>query len=409
MISVETNLLKITQFLVEQSCLMVVLSVGQILVWSIFIPFVLVVGLWVSLGYLLKVMMPFYFKVLSMQYSVECEIDDLNFQLLSLIGSYRISNIIGKLRTKQARKADQRTQIRKLNKVEFLGWLRFVIYFVACFWILLFVFVSFTIDKYPKLNLLGFSANLRLYSNVIWFRFAYFLILLPSKLCDSMLFFFDMIRVIEYLNSNLPRSRQLKAGILQQRKDQFFATTGNSPDSNVVVFRNVSLTLGYQPVLKKINLRFREGHTIGIFGFEGGGRSTILELASHILERDNPSTSSIYLFGSRIEEIDDEVIRKQVFWIEKDPVLLEGNVRENIDPYGEHSLDSIKEKLTILGFRACILKQHEDTEGRDSERIAQLRTKRINIFENRPQEDHLVGSKVPDLLLLESNVKQCSL
>jgi ABC-type multidrug transport system fused ATPase/permease subunit len=349
------------------------------------------------MGLLLKVMLPFYFKVLSMQYSMECEIDDLNFQLLSLIGNYRISNIIGKLRTKQARKADQRTQILRLNQVEFLGWLRGVIYSVGCFWIICFFMLGFLFDKFPQLNFLNFSQNLRLYSNVIWFRFAYLSILLPGKICDTMKFFFDMVLLVEYLNSNVPNHKAPKAGLLDHTNNKLITTLNSNSESELVVFRNVSLTLGYQPVLKKINLRFLKGHTIGIFGIEGGGRSTIFELLTRVFERDKPTASSIHLFGQPIEEIDDETIHKHIFWIEKDPVLLEGNVRENIDPYGEHSVESIKKKLTSLGFLACMNKQRVGSQGQESARMANSK--------NKHQDTDLVGNKVPNLQILESKIK----
>ena len=131
-----------------------------------------------------------------------------------------------------------------------------------------------------------------------------------------------------------------------------------------IVFKNVSLTLGYKPVLKKINFKVKAMQRVAICGFEGCGRSSIFDLLMSSKKRDPKDNSSITIFGLEISEIKAEQIKKELFLLERDSGLFEGTIRKNLDPYCQHSDEVLIELLTSLGIEKVLKRigrmiQHE--------------------------------------------------
>lgn len=108
------------------------------------------------------------------------------------------------------------------------------------------------------------------------------------------------------------------------------------PQSGEIKFENV--TMSYQrdlpPVLKDISLSVRGGEKIGICGRTGAGKSSIMvalyrlcELSSGNISIDNIDISSIGLHD----------LRSKLSIIPQDPVLFQGTIRSNIDPFNTAS------------------------------------------------------------------------
>jgi len=148
----------------------------------------------------------------------------------------------------------------------------------------------------------------------------------------------NLIRIDFFLDSS--------EALNSKRKKSFRKTNPqlNSP----IIFKNVSLTSGLQPLLKKVNFRIENRSRACLFSVEGGGRSNIFELLTLGLERDHQDKSSIVLFGTPVEELDAAVIKEKFFMIERRPLLFEGTIRDNIDPVGIFSLDDIYRVMRVL-------------------------------------------------------------
>ncbi|KAF5096830.1 hypothetical protein D0Z00_002631 [Geotrichum galactomycetum] len=108
------------------------------------------------------------------------------------------------------------------------------------------------------------------------------------------------------------------------------------PSEGKINFNHVFMS--YQPtlppVLKDLNISVGKGEKIGICGRTGAGKSTIM----HALYRLTELTSgSIEIDGIDISTLGLHELRSRLSIIPQDPVLFQGTVRSNIDPFGTAS------------------------------------------------------------------------
>lgn len=116
------------------------------------------------------------------------------------------------------------------------------------------------------------------------------------------------------------------------------------PQYGAIKFDDVSLA--YQPtlppVLKNINIDIKPGEKIGICGRTGAGKSTIMTALYRIVELQK---GRIDIDGIDISTLGLNELRSKLAIIPQDPVLFQGTIRSNIDPFG---LSSDKELWDAL-------------------------------------------------------------
>ena len=124
-------------------------------------------------------------------------------------------------------------------------------------------------------------------------------------------------------------------------------------------FKNYSVR--YRPdtplILKNINLEIKPGEKIGVVGQTGSGKSTLLLCIFRILEA---SEGKIYIDDIDISQIGLELLRQSLTIIPQEPILLEGNIRDNIDPSKLHSDDEILDLLNEVGLRDFMIGKNLD-------------------------------------------------
>ena len=112
------------------------------------------------------------------------------------------------------------------------------------------------------------------------------------------------------------------------------------PTDGRIEFKNMSLYYqGIQNavILKNLTCSIRGGEKIGIVGRTGAGKSSIIAALFRMVEPNGQ------IF---IDEIDTKTIglhdlRKKISIIPQDPVVFNGSVRKNLDPFGEYSDEQI--------------------------------------------------------------------
>ncbi|KAI0672246.1 multidrug resistance-associated ABC transporter [Trametes maxima] len=139
-------------------------------------------------------------------------------------------------------------------------------------------------------------------------------------------------RVVEYLD--LP---QEPAAIIETSRPPAYwpSSTSTHQDSLVVVD---DLVIKYAPdlpaVLRGISFSLKAKERVGLLGRTGSGKST---LAMSLLRFVDPSSGRVVIDGIDISTIGLHDLRSRLTFIPQDATLFSGTLRDNLDPFNEHS------------------------------------------------------------------------
>jgi ATP-binding cassette subfamily B protein len=116
-----------------------------------------------------------------------------------------------------------------------------------------------------------------------------------------------------------------------------------------------------KPVFKDLCLTIKAREKIGLVGFSGSGKSTVLNLVLRLFE---PQSGSILIDGSDVQNVSQESLRGSIAMIPQDPMLFHRTLMENIR-YGR--LDATDEEVVDAAKKAHAHEFILDTEdGYDS-------------------------------------------
>nr|QAA95907.1 ATP-binding cassette sub-family C member 2 [Diaphorina citri] len=105
------------------------------------------------------------------------------------------------------------------------------------------------------------------------------------------------------------------------------------PRQGTIKFKNVSLRYrdNWPLVLANVSFRINHGENIGIVGRTGAGKSSLLVALFRLVEL---SSGQIKIDDFDIASVELETLRSRLSVIPQDPVLFNGTIRYNLDPFG---------------------------------------------------------------------------
>jgi ABC-type multidrug transport system fused ATPase/permease subunit len=86
--------------------------------------------------------------------------------------------------------------------------------------------------------------------------------------------------------------------------------------------------------LKEVTFTIPGGSTCAVLGRTGSGKSTI---ANALLATQTPSHGHVSIGPVNLAQVDRKALRNSVTFIQQDPTLFPGTLRDNIDPEGKFS------------------------------------------------------------------------
>ncbi len=99
-------------------------------------------------------------------------------------------------------------------------------------------------------------------------------------------------------------------------------------DSGRICFENIDFAYASgKPVFENLNFEIKGGERVGLVGFSGSGKSTIVNLILRLFE---PQTGSIIIDGQDIQTVSQESLRNNIAMIPQDPMLFHRTLMENI-------------------------------------------------------------------------------
>ncbi|KAJ2887391.1 hypothetical protein FB639_001356 [Coemansia asiatica] len=132
----------------------------------------------------------------------------------------------------------------------------------------------------------------------------------------------------------------------------------NWPERGTVIIRDLSLRYrrGLPLALNGISLEIYDGEKIGIVGRSGAGKSSIVAALFRLVE---PSSGRIFIDGVDTQTVYLGRLRRAIGILPQDPVLFDGTIRANVDPFHEFSDTEIWDVLEQVRLHNVVLSQSD--------------------------------------------------
>jgi len=128
-----------------------------------------------------------------------------------------------------------------------------------------------------------------------------------------------------------------------------------------------NLVIKYAPdlpaVLRDVSFTLKAGERVGLLGRTGSGKST---LAMSILRFVDPMTGRIIIDGIDISTIGIHDLRSRLTFIPQDATLFSGTLRDNLDPFCEHTDSECLDVLSRVQIITASVHESQRASGEQS-------------------------------------------
>jgi ABC-type multidrug transport system fused ATPase/permease subunit len=172
------------------------------------------------------------------------------------------------------------------------------------------------------------------------------------KLVKKNFYFYEQYYQNERMSKSL-ESCQAYTQIVQEAplvlKTDTILIRYNFPRTGKIEFKNFSVR--YRPetelILKNLSFIIKSGEKIGVVGKTGSGKSNLTLCLFRILE---PTYGTILIDNVDITKIGLSLLRQIITIIPQDPTLIEGTLRENLDPAGKFNDEEMIFNMNLIGL-----------------------------------------------------------
>ncbi|MFT5133352.1 MAG: ATP-binding cassette subfamily B protein [Gammaproteobacteria bacterium] len=119
-------------------------------------------------------------------------------------------------------------------------------------------------------------------------------------------------------------------GVIVRKHDVVDETDAETLRVSAGAIRFDNINFAYasgKPIFEKLNFEIHPGEKVGLVGFSGSGKSTIMNLILRLFE---PQAGSILVDGQDIQTVAQESLRGSISMIPQDPMLFHRTLMENI-------------------------------------------------------------------------------
>jgi ATP-binding cassette, subfamily C (CFTR/MRP), member 4 len=118
----------------------------------------------------------------------------------------------------------------------------------------------------------------------------------------------------------------------------------NWPTQGEIEFDQVTMCYrkGMNPSLIDLSCKCEPGFKVGIVGRTGAGKSTILQVLFRLTDS---LSGDILIDGVKIKDVGLHLLRQNVAYIPQSPFVIQGSIRENLDPFGEFTDEEVRKVL----------------------------------------------------------------
>ncbi len=165
-----------------------------------------------------------------------------------------------------------------------------------------------------------------------------------SNELTNVLNFFSNVEISMVSIERYESAMNIKEEKKPEPKEEIIIKDNEWPIKGKIEF--ISFSTKYRPftpiILKKINLKINPKEKIGIIGRTGSGKSTIVMSICRIIES---LEGQILIDDNDISKINLDSLRHNITIVSQEPFILEGTLRENLDPLKKYNDNEILEIL----------------------------------------------------------------
>ena len=199
------------------------------------------------------------------------------------------------------------------------------------------------------------------------FMIALFLIMLKGKVDKTLLvmslqvasdviFLFSIsFRMYAELENSMTSSQRMIAYTKLELEDELEKPTDKDlermmwPSAGTIEFDDATMRYRREldPSIENLSFKAQAGMIIGIVGRTGSGKSSILQTLFRLIE---VQTGRIQIDGIDIKTSGLHILRRAIAFIPQSPFLIQGTIRENLDPFSEskdHQIDAILREVNM--------------------------------------------------------------
>ena len=128
--------------------------------------------------------------------------------------------------------------------------------------------------------------------------------------------------------ANIAMKRMSELYEIEEEQDGNENLLSNFALDGSVEIKNLTFRYGSRaPVLKGINLKVASGEKIALVGESGGGKTTLAKL---VLGLWQPEEGSVLLSGFNVEELNKNLMRREIAYVPQNVELFTGSIEDNI-------------------------------------------------------------------------------
>lgn len=174
-------------------------------------------------------------------------------------------------------------------------------------------------------------------------------LLLQNVKITDILIVFSLFQIIidssTQISKQIPLYQDLKAAYLRineiYQKNEL-KKTNERIDINKIEIKNLSFSYENNVVLKEANLNIYKGDWVFINGITGSGKSTLFKILTKQIEFD---CNSIFINKISLNDIEEEVIRNSIMYVDQKLNLFNASIKENIFMGDTFNLKPVKAAL----------------------------------------------------------------